>query len=94
MADIATIIKVLNRHNDLDLEHTNPTFSQNTPAYQYHLTYHQIVWLQKVQQFEEQIILQMIIFWLYVLSFSYYDLDLVKNKHLHDILVYDDVSQY
>ena len=36
-------------HCDLDLEHSNPIFSQDTPAYDAVLSYQ--VWLQTIQQF-------------------------------------------
>ena len=42
-------IDILNLPCDLDLEHSNPIFSQDTPAYDDIPSYK--VWLQKDQQF-------------------------------------------
>ena len=44
-----TFTNILNLHCDLDLEHSNPIFQQNTPAYDAVLSNQ--VWLQADQQF-------------------------------------------
>ena len=59
-----TFTKILNLHCDLDLEHSNPIFPQDTQPYDAVLLANQ-VWLQTDKQFRRYTVKKIITFWLY-----------------------------